>query len=77
MGFDVWVAKNDRSRDYNGKRFAELSRLKVELPLQFDEATNRTTEMIHVLRVKGRTIVAAFKIDSTTSVYSGSCGCRI
>lgn len=71
MGFDVWVARNDRSRDFSGKRFQDLPRLKAELPLQFDEATNRTIELIDVLWLKGNSILAAFEIESTTSIYSG------
>jgi len=54
-----------------GHRFADLPRLKEELPLQFDEATNRTIELIDVLWLKGNAIVAAFEIESTTSIYSG------
>jgi hypothetical protein len=42
-----------------------------ELPTQFNEATNRTIELIDVLWLKGNTIVAAFEIEATTSVYSG------
>ncbi len=71
MGFDVWVARNDRGRQSKGQRFAELPKLKTELPLQFDEATNRTIELIDVLWLKGNAIVAAFEIESTTSIYSG------
>src|SRR5712692_895071 len=71
MGLDVWVARNDRGRQLKGPRFAELPKLKVELPLQFDEATNRTIELIDVLWLKGNAIVAAFEIESTTSIYSG------
>lgn len=71
MGFDVWVARNDRGRQLKGQRFAELPKLKTELPLQFDEATNRTVELIDVLWLKGNSIVAAFEIESTTSIYSG------
>src|SRR5208337_3620968 len=71
MGFDVWVARNDRGRQSKGPRFAELPKLKTELPLQFDEATNRTIELIDVLWLKGNAIVAAFEIESTTSIYSG------
>jgi hypothetical protein len=41
------------------------------LPLHFDEATNTTIELIDVLWLKGKTIVAAFEIESTTSIYSG------
>src|SRR5208337_967399 len=57
MGFDVWVARNDRGRQSKGPRFAELPKLKTELPLQFDEATNRTIELIDVLWLKGNAIV--------------------
>jgi hypothetical protein len=71
MGLDIWVAKNDRNREISGKHFADLKRLKGELPLQFDEATNRTIEMIDVLWLKKHTIIAAFEIESTTSIYSG------
>ena len=71
MGFDVWVARNDRGRQLKGPRFAGLPKLKTELPLQFDEATNRTIELIDVLWLKGNAIVAAFEIESTTSIYSG------
>lgn len=71
MGLDVWVASNDRNRNCNGHQFTELPHLKKELPLQFDAATNRTIELIDVLWLKGNTIVAAFEIECTTSIYSG------
>jgi hypothetical protein len=71
MGLDVWVARNDRNREIGGNRFADLSRFKKELPLQFDDATNRTIELIDVIWLKGNAIVAAFEIESTTSIYSG------
>ncbi|UCC97467.1 MAG: EVE domain-containing protein [Phycisphaerales bacterium] len=71
MGFDVWVARNDRAKHFRGKNFADLPRLKTDLPLQFDDATNRTIELIDVLWLQGNAIVAAFEIESTTSIYSG------
>lgn len=71
MGLDVWVARNDRGRGVNGHAFAGLPHLTSELPLQFDEATNRTVELIDVLWLKGNAIVAAFEIECTTSIYSG------
>ncbi len=71
MGFDVWVARNDRNKIYKGKKLLEISRIKNELPLQFDDATNKTIELIDVLWLKGNAIVAAFEIESTTSIYSG------
>lgn len=71
MGLDTWVARNDRSREVNGQRFTNIANLRTSLPLQFDEATNRTIELIDVLWLKGNAIVAAFEIESTTSIYSG------
>lgn len=71
MGFNVWVARNDRGKGFKGKSFADLPRMMAELPLQFDDATNKTIELIDVLWLKGNAIVAAFEIESTTSIYSG------
>jgi len=71
MGFDVWVARNDKGRQLRISKNSELPQLKQELPLQFDEATNRTIELIDVLWLRGNAIVAAFEIESTTSIYSG------
>jgi hypothetical protein len=39
MGFEIWVAKNDRSKTHNGVKFADLPKMKESLPLQFEEAT--------------------------------------
>jgi hypothetical protein len=71
MGFDVWVARNDRGKKYGKTALGDYPRVKESLPLQFDEATNRTIELIDVLWLKGNSIVAAFEVESTTSVYSG------
>ena len=71
MGFDVWVAKNDKGREYKGKKFASLQRLKEDLPNQFDEITNKTIEMIDVIWLQKNNFIAAFEIESTTSIYSG------
>jgi hypothetical protein len=45
--------------------------LKEDLPVQFDEATTKTIEYIDVLWLKGNAIIAAFEVESTTSIYSG------
>lgn len=71
MGLDVWVARNDRSRVWAGKALGELPRVLDDLPTQFDEATNGTIELIDVLWLKGKSIVAAFEVECTTAVYSG------
>jgi hypothetical protein len=71
LGLDVWVARNDRGREFKGQQFAAIPRLKADLPLQFDAATNRTIELMDVLWLRGNAIQAAFEVESTTSIYSG------
>ncbi|MEX2316660.1 MAG: hypothetical protein WD669_05885 [Pirellulales bacterium] len=71
MGFDVWVARNDRSKQCNGQTLGAMPKITIELPTQFNEATNATIELIDVLWLKGNSIVAAFEVECTTAVYSG------
>ena len=71
LGLDVWVARNDRNRSYNNIPFTQIKRLRDELPRQFDEATNKTIEMIDVLWLQGDAIIAAFEVEHTTAIYSG------
>jgi predicted RNA-binding protein len=71
LGLSVWIARNDRNRSYNGNSFVSLPRVVSELPRQFDEATNRTIELIDVLWLQGEAIVAAFEVEHTSTIYSG------
>jgi hypothetical protein len=71
IGLDVWVARNDRNKQYNGQVFGQMPKMKNELPRQFDDVTNRTIELIDVLWLDGQRFVAAFEIEHTTAVYSG------
>ena len=71
LGLDVWVARNDRGRKWNGLLLGSLPRMLDELPTQFNEATTRTIELIDVLWLSGDSIVAAFEVECTTSIYSG------
>ena len=71
LGLDVWVARNDRGRKWNGVTLGSLPRMLDELPTQFNEATTRTIELIDVLWLSGNSIVAAFEVECTTSIYSG------
>lgn len=71
LGLDVWVARNDRGKRHNSELLGSISGMLDELPTQFNEATNRTIELIDVLWLKGNTIIAAFEIEATTSIYSG------
>lgn len=71
MGLDVWVARNDRHREFEGQYFQSIPRLLDSLPRQFDAATNRTIELIDVLWLRENAIIAAFEIEHTSAVYSG------
>ena len=71
MGLDVWVARNDKSKVWQGKSLGSLPGIVEQLPTQFNEATQRTIELIDVLWLKGNSIVSAFEVECTTSIYSG------
>ena len=71
LGLDVWVARNDQNRKHNGINFHDVPHLRRELPRQFDDATNRTIELIDVLWLQGDAIIAAFEVEHTTAIYSG------
>jgi hypothetical protein len=71
LGLDIWVARNDRSRKWSGTALGSLPKMLDELPTQFNEATTRTIELIDVLWLSGNSIVAAFEVECTTSIYSG------
>lgn len=70
MGFKIWLPKADRSRVLRGWR-AEPGELVDELPLSYDPTTTKTIEQIDVIWLQRRSIVRAFEVEHTTSVYSG------
>jgi hypothetical protein len=70
MGMRIWIPRSDRSRvlaEWKGNHEALLE----ELPLNYDETTLRTIEQIDVIWFRRRSIVRAFEIEHTTSIYSG------
>ena len=71
MGLTTWVARNDRGKSFRERPFAEIPRLVSEVPHQFNEAVQKTIELIDVLWLKKDAIVGAFEIESTTSIYLG------
>jgi len=71
LGLSVWVARNDRNKEYNGIPFQSIPNLLSQLPIRFDEASNRTIELIDVLWLDGDSIVAAFEVEHTSAIYSG------
>lgn len=71
MGLSVWVARNDRGREWKSHKLADIHGMVDSIPVQFDSYTNRIIELIDVLWLQGNSIVGAFEIESTTSIYSG------
>ena len=70
-GHDVWVAKNDRGKEYNGEKFTDICL--EELPHFASPNVLRIAESIDVIWFKKKTAQPLwfFEIEHTTSVYSG------
>ena len=72
LGYDVWVASNDRRRSCNG---ISMQSLTVDrLPsLDVPPEVLRTVSLIDVIWIhrKTRDIACAFEIEKSTSIYSG------
>lgn len=70
MGMSIWIPRSDRGgvlREWKN----EGNNLLERLPLNYDDTTLRTIEQIDVLWLRGRSIIRAFEVEHTTSVYSG------
>ena len=70
MGFTIWLPKADRGRVLKVWH-AQPGELVDELPLGYDATTMKTIEQIDVIWLRNRSIVRAFEVEHTTSVYSG------
>jgi len=69
MGLDIWIPKSDRTRVLQIWKPSK-GMLLEKLPLNYGEAM-KTIENIDVIWLKGRTIIRAFEVEHTTSIYSG------
>jgi hypothetical protein len=70
LGCVVWIASDERGRSYEGESFAE--HVLAEFPaVGLDPESRDLVRGIDVLWIRGRSVVAAFEVDATTSVYSG------
>jgi len=70
MGMEIWLPKADRGNVLKEWK-PDNSELLERLPLNYDDVTLRTIEQIDVIWLKRRSIVRAFEVEHTTSVYSG------
>lgn len=72
LGYDVAVARNDQSRQYNGQAFSFVSLPSLpSLPVAPDTA--QTIALIDVIWLEKQTgrLVCAFEVEKSTSIYSG------
>lgn len=70
MNMKIWVPKSDRIRILECWKPKTKCVLET-LPLNYDHATLKTIENIDILWIKGRSIIRAFEVEQTTSIYSG------
>lgn len=71
MGMKIWLPKSDRARILNIWKPEDKNILLEALPLNYDEITLKTIEQIDTIWLKGRSIIRAFEVEHTTSIYSG------
>lgn len=72
LGYEVFVATNDRTRSLNGKSLQFLTLLELP-PLGLSPDVTRTVSLIDVIWFTRDTghIECAFEIEKSTSIYSG------
>lgn len=70
MGMKIWAPAQDRGLMVRSWPKGEDSFLKT-LPLNYDGTTLKTIEQIDLIWLKGRSIIRAFEVEHTTSIYSG------
>ncbi len=72
FGYKVWIASNDRKRAWNGETLGKYSITEMPYFNGVGPKSQRMIELIDVLWIKGSNkIVAAFEVESTTSIFSG------
>lgn len=70
FGFKIWLPRADRGRVLTVWK-PKLGTLLDDLPLGYEASVIKTIEQIDVLWLGTRSIVRAFEVEHTTSVYSG------
>ncbi len=70
LGFTVWVAANDRAREYDAGRLGDGCLEDLPAPLAASPAAD-AIRLIDVLWLDAGRAEAAFEVEHTTSIYSG------
>jgi hypothetical protein len=71
MDLDVWVPANDRARVSERLPPNAQAKLLHRLPINFDDTTLQTVSNIDVIWLRRGTMLRAFEVEHTTSIYSG------
>lgn len=69
LGYQVWIASNDRGRVYRDGKLSDgcIENLEATLTTNGGEMV----KLIDVLWLSGTSIIAGFEVEHTTSIYSG------
>lgn len=72
LGYDVFVATNDRNKSLNGKQLNTMTLEKLP-SLDIDNDVYKTVSLIDVIWINNETkkIECAFEIEKSTSIFSG------
>lgn len=71
LNLKVWIAQNDHQRVWMGEKLGQYS-ISALPHLGIGDAAQKIVRLIDVIWIKGANqVVAAFEVESTTSIYSG------
>ena len=71
LGYKVWIAQNDHSREWNNVKLGEFSIKELSLD-NISNSVRDTVSLIDVIWLdRDENIVAAFEVEKSTSIYSG------
>jgi len=71
LGCRVWIAANDRTKEWEGESLGSLSVRRLP-SLGMDADSQRVVSLIDVVWLSGANqVAAAFEVERTTAVYSG------
>lgn len=72
LGYDVWIASNDKGRTYQGERLGQGCLTELPLALQQNQGASLISliDVLWLSKGEGK-IAAAFEVEHSTSIYSG------
>ncbi len=72
MGYDVWIARDDRNRTFEGQRLRDIPRMLADFPIQpWHPEASEIAGRIDAVWLKNGQVTHAFEVENTTTIYSG------